>query len=327
MRAVICNTPTGIDDLTVGEMPAPLLGDGEVRIRVCAAGVNFPDMLIAEGKYQFKPEPPFAPGGELAGEVMEVAEGVTTVAPGDRVAGVSVWGAFAEEAVLPAKSVVKIPAAMDYRTAASFFLTYGTSYHALRQRADLKAGETLLVLGASGGVGVAAVQLGKAMAARVIAAAGTDEKLEIARAEGADELVNYRDQSLKEAVKALTGGKGADVIFDPVGGDAFEGAMSAINWKGRLLVVGFASGEIPKLAVNRALLKGCSVVGVFWGAFMVKEPELYAANNAALLKLWEEAKIRPRISATYPMEDAVRALRQFADRTVVGKIILEMGTD
>jgi len=327
MRAVLCKTPTGIDDLVVDRIDPPSLGKGEVRVAVHAAGVNFPDTLIVENKYQFKPEPPFSPGGELAGEVIEVSEGVTGVAVGDRVAGMSLWGAFAEEVTLPAESVILIPDSMDYVSAAGFFLTYGTTYHALVQRANLQPGETLLVLGASGGVGTAAIHLGKILGARVIAAAGSPEKLEVARAQGADDLVNYREESLKEKVKALTDDNGADVIFDPVGGDAFQQSMSAINWKGRLLVVGFASGDIPKLAMNRVLLKGCSVSGVFWGEFIKREPAQSAQNNAVLIKLFEEGKLRPLISDTYPMEKAAEALHRFAARDIVGKIVLTMGRD
>ena len=327
MRAVLCKAPTGIDDLVVDSIDPPPLGKGEIRVAVHAAGVNFPDTLIVEDKYQFKPEPPFSPGGEFAGEGVEVAADVDSAAVGDRVAGTTLWGAFAQEVTLPAASVIRIPDSMDHVSAAGFFLTYGTTYHALVQRADLQPGETLLVLGASGGVGIAAVHLGKILGARVIAAAGSPEKLEVARAQGADDLVNYREESLKEKVKALTGGKGADVIFDPVGGDAFQQSMSAINWKGRLLVVGFASGEIPKLAINRVLLKGCSVIGVFWGAFAEKESSLNAQNNAVLMQLYEEGKLRPLISDTYPMEKAAEALHRFAARDVVGKIVLTMGRD
>ncbi|RMF09160.1 MAG: NADPH:quinone oxidoreductase family protein, partial [Alphaproteobacteria bacterium] len=318
MKAVLCKAPTGIDDLVVEDVPSPRPGKGEVLIAVQAAGVNFPDMLIVQGKYQFKPDPPFSPGGELAGEVIALGEGVTDFAVGDRVAAMTVWGAFAEQVVVPARNLVRIPDAMDYETAAALFLTYGTAYHALRQRGNLAPGETLLVLGAAGGVGLAAVQLGKVLGARVIAAAGAPEKLEVAREAGADHLVDYTTESLRDQVRALTGGKGADVIFDPVGGDAFQQSMSAINWNGRLLVVGFASGEIPKLAVNRVLLKGCAVVGVFWGAFTEKEAALNAANNRDLLRFWEEGKIRPLISASYPLEKARDALRQFETRKVVG---------
>lgn len=322
MKAVLCKRHAGPEALVVETVPRPALGAGEVRIRVHACGVNFPDTLIIRGKYQFKPDLPFSPGGEVAGEVTEVAPGVTAVKPGDRVAALSVWGGFAEEIVVPENKVTVIPDAMDYPTAAGFLITYATTYHALVDRAKLQPGETLLVLGAAGGVGIAAVQLGKALGARVIAAASSADKLAVARENGADEGIDYVKGDLKQQVRDLTGGKGADVIYDPVGGDATDAVMSAINWKGRLLVIGFASGEIPRLALNRVLLKGCDVVGVFWGAFTEREPERSAANNQALMDLFEQGRIKPLVSATYPLERAADALREIEERRARGKIVL-----
>ncbi len=322
MKAVLCKRHAGPEALVVENVPCPTPGPGQVRIRVHACGVNFPDTLIIRGKYQFKPDFPFSPGGEVAGEVIELGEGVTRVKLGDRVAAMSVWGGFAEEIVVDQKMVTRIPDAMDYPTAAGFLITYATTYHALVDRAKLQPGETLLVLGAAGGVGIAAVQLGKALGARVIAAASSADKLAVARENGADEGIDYVKGDLKQQVRDLTGGKGADVIYDPVGGDATDAVMSAINWKGRLLVIGFASGEIPRLALNRVLLKGCDVVGVFWGAFTEREPERSAANNQALMDLFEQGRIKPLVSATYPLERAADALREIEERRARGKIVL-----
>ncbi len=265
MRAVLCKSYGPPESLVVEDVPSRPLGEGEARVRVEACGVNFPDTLIIEGKYQFKPPMPFSPGGEIAGVVTEVAPGVDGVAVDDTVIGMIGWGGFAEEAVVSADRLMQRPAAMDVVTAAGFGMTYGTSMHALKQRAQLRAGETLVVLGAGGGVGLAAVEIGKIMGARVIAAASTAEKLETARAHGADETINYAEESLKDRIKELTDGRGADVIYDPVGGDFTEQALRATNWNGRLLIIGFASGPIPKLPANLPLLKGCSIVGVFWG--------------------------------------------------------------
>ena len=258
-----------------------------------AAGVNFPDTLIIEGKYQIKPPFPFSPGGEAAGVIASVGDKVSHLKPGDRVMGLTGYGSFAEKIAVDASRILPIPKNMDFVTAAGFSMTYGTSMHALKQRADLKPGETLLVLGASGGVGLAAVEIGKAMGARVIAAASSAEKLEVARAAGADELINYTEVSLKDAVKELTKGQGADVIYDPVGGDLFDQAVRSINWKGRLLVVGFASGRIPEFPVNLALLKGSSIVGVFWGAFAAREPQTNRENFEELFAWFSEGKLKP----------------------------------
>ncbi len=265
MKAVLCKAFGPAETLVLEEVASPEAKKNEVLMEVHAAGVNFPDTLIIEGKYQFKPPFPFSPGGEASGVVTAVGEKVSHLKVGDRVMALTGWGSFAEEVAVPGYNVMPIPASMDFASAAAFGMTYGTSMHALKQRANLQPGETLLVLGASGGVGLAAVEIGKAMGAKVIAAASSAEKLEVAKAAGADELINYSESNLKDEVKRLTGGQGADVIYDPVGGDLFDAAIRSIAWNGRLLVVGFASGRIPELPVNLPLLKGAAVVGVFWG--------------------------------------------------------------
>ena len=323
MRAVLCKSYGPPESLVVEDVPSRPLGEGEARVRVEACGVNFPDTLIIEGKYQFKPPMPFSPGGEIAGVVTEVAPGVDGVAVDDTVIGMIGWGGFAEEAVVSADRLMQRPAAMDVVTAAGFGMTYGTSMHALKQRAQLRAGETLVVLGAGGGVGLAAVEIGKIMGARVIAAASTAEKLETARAHGADETINYAEESLKDRIKELTDGRGADVIYDPVGGDFTEQALRATNWNGRLLIIGFASGPIPKLPANLPLLKGCSIVGVFWGSFRQREPELEAENFRELFQWYLDGRIKPHVSATYPLEQAPQALHDLMERRAVGKIVLK----
>lgn len=322
MRAVVCKQFGPPETLVVEEVPSPPVGAGQVRVAVHACGVNFPDTLIIEDKYQFKPPLPFTPGGEVAGEVVEVGEGVSKSRVGDRVIAMVGWGGFAEELVVEETRIMPVPGGMDWVTAAGFTMTYGTSIHALEQRAALAPGETLLVLGAAGGVGLAAVELGHRMGARVIAAASSEEKLALCRRYGAAETVNYSTESLKDRVKELTGGAGADVIYDAVGGDFFDQAIRCINWRGRLLVVGFASGRIPQLPVNLVLLKGCSVVGVFWGAFTFREPETNAANLAKLGKWYESGRIQPHVCATYPLERAPEALRAILARKAQGKIVL-----
>ncbi len=325
MKAVLCKEYGPPESLVVEELPSPPLEPGQVRLRVRACGVNFPDTLIIENKYQFKPPLPFVPGGEAAGEVIEVASGVSTVSVGDRVIAMVLCGGYADELVADVSRVMPIPEGMDDATAAGFTMVYGTSHYALKQRAELRPGETLLVLGAAGGVGLAAVELGKLMGARVIAAAGSADKLQLCKEYGADELIDYSKESLKDRTRELTGGIGADVIYDPVGGDLFDQAIRAINWKGRMLIVGFASGRIPELPVNLALLKGCQVVGVFWGAFTAREPEVNAANLAELGRWFSEGKIRPHVSASYPLEQAPQALRAILDRKAKGKIVLVPG--
>ncbi|GAB5471346.1 MAG: NADPH:quinone oxidoreductase family protein [Rhodospirillales bacterium] len=322
MRAVLCKTLGGPDDLVLDEIEPKPLQPGQVRLATAACGVNFPDTLIIAGKYQYKPDLPFSPGGEVSGRVVELARDVTGWREGDEVIAMTGWGGFAEQVVTTPDRLLARPDSMDPVTAAGFAMTYGTTYHALVQRAQLAPGETLLVLGAAGGVGLAAVELGKALGARVIAAASTAEKLAVAKTAGADALIDYSKESLKDATKALTDGKGADVIYDPVGGDLFDQATRAINWKGRLLVVGFASGRIPQFPANLALLKGSSVVGVFWGAFREKEPAVNEENFRQLFKLHAEGKIKPLISETYPLERAGEALTTFIERRAVGKLVL-----
>jgi NADPH:quinone reductase len=322
MKAIVCKEYGPPESLVYEDVQPQAMGKSAVRVAVKAVGVNFPDTLIIQGKYQFRPDPPFTPGGEFAGEIIEVGADIKHLRAGDHVCGVITWGAYAEQLVAPAGAAIPIPKGMDFESAAAFPMIYGTSYHALKQRADLKAGETLLVLGAAGGVGLAAVQLGKVMGARVIAAAGSDDKLAICKQHGADDLVNYSTGSLKEQVKKLTGGKGADVIYDPVGGDFFDQCMSCINWNGRLLVVGFASGSIPSLAINRALLKGCAVVGVFWGQFVMKEPQLNMANFVQLFQWYTEGRLTPPISRRYPLAQAAVAMDDLLTRKATGKLIL-----
>lgn len=322
MKAVLCKAFGSADTLVIEDIASPVIKGNEILLDVHAAGVNFPDTLIIEGKYQFKPPFPFSPGGEAAGVVAAVGDKVKAFKPGDRVMALTGWGAFAEQVAVPAYNVLPIPPGMDFQTAAAFSMTYGTAMHALKQRAGLQAGETLLVLGASGGVGLAAVEIGKAMGARVIAAASSAEKLAVARNAGADELVNYSETSLKDEVKRLTDGNGANVIFDPVGGDLFDEAMRAIAWNGRLLVIGFASGRIPELPVNLALLKGAAVLGVFWGAFAQRQPEDNAANFAQLFTWFEEGRARPLVSKVYSLEQAGAAIESLKARKAVGKVVI-----
>lgn len=322
MKAVLCKAFGPAETLVLEEVASPEPKKNEVLIDVHAAGVNFPDTLIIEGKYQFKPPFPFSPGGEAAGTVAAVGEKITHLKPGDRVMALTGWGSFAEQVAVPGYNVMPIPKGIDFNSAAAFGMTYGTSMHALKQRANLQPGETLLVLGASGGVGLAAVEIGKAIGARVIAAASSDEKLEVAKAAGADLLINYSTSSLKEKVKELTGGQGADVIYDPVGGDLFDEAIRSIAWNGRLLVVGFASGRIPELPVNLALLKGAAVVGVFWGSFAQRQPQDNLANFQQLFAWHAEGKLKPLVSQTFPLERAAEAINALGQRKAVGKVVV-----
>jgi NADPH2:quinone reductase len=322
MKAIVCKAFGEPEKLVYEDFPLPTLGPGDVHIRVAAAGVNFPDSLIIQNKYQFKATPPFVPGAEVAGTVIDVGAKVKHVAAGDVVAALIPVGGYAEEVVAPADAVMKLPAGFDPVIAAGFALAYGTTLHALKQRAQLKAGETLLVLGAAGGTGLSAVQLGKLMGARVIAAASSPEKLAICREQGADEVIDYSKESLKEAVKKLTKGQGADVIYDPVGGALAQDCFSAIAWNGRYLVIGFASGTIPEVALNRLLLKGASAVGVFWGAFVAREPQVNAANFAELFGWISDGRLKPYVSKQYPLADAAQALRDMLDRKVTGKVVL-----
>jgi len=322
MKAVLCKQFGPPESLVLEDIEPTPCGPGQVRLGIHACGVNFPDTLMIEDKYQFKPPMPFSPGGEVAGEILEMGDGVEGRSLGDGVIAMTGWGGFAEEVVVDAARLMPIPDGMDYVTASGFSMTYGTSYYALKQRGQLKPGETLLVLGAAGGVGLAAVELGHVMGARVIAAASSDEKLELCREYGAEECINYATENLKERTKELTGGHGADVIYDAVGGDYFDQAIRCINWEGRLLIIGFASGRIPELPVNLALLKGCQIVGVFWGAFTGRDPSANAQNFVELGQLYEQGKIKPHVSATYPLERAGEALQSLLDRKAKGKIIV-----
>lgn len=323
MKAILCKSWGLPDTLVVEELPDVVPGPGEVAIDVQAAGVNFPDVLIIQNKYQFKPELPFTPGSELAGVIRAVGEGVTHLKAGDKVLAFVSQGAFAQQIAVPAKMVMPMPPGLNFDTAAAVTLTYGTSHHAVVDRAQLKAGETMLVLGAAGGVGLAAIEIGKALGARVIAAASSDEKLAVCKDHGADITINYSTEDLREAIKIATDGKGPDVIYDPVGGIYAEPAFRSIGWRGRYLVIGFANGEIPKLPLNLPLLKGASLVGVFWGEFAKREPK---ANQAAMHQLmgWmAEGKIRPHISGRYALADTPRALNDMAARKVTGKVVIQ----
>ena len=322
MKAVVCKAFGPPESLVIEELPSPRPGPGEVVVSMKAASVNFPDVLIIQNKYQAKPPLPFSPGSELAGIVKEVGEGVTSVKPGERVIAFTTYGAFAEEVKTDAARILPLPETMSFASGAAFLLTYGTSDHALRDRAQLKPGESLLVLGAAGGVGLAAVEIGKALGARVIACASTDEKLAICREHGADETINYATEDLRERIKALTAGKGVDVVYDAVGGAFSEPALRSTAWRGRFLVIGFAAGDIPKLPFNLPLLKGASVVGVFWGEFTRREPKAFAESVRQLMRWHAEGKLRPHVSQSYPLERAVDALKAMAARQVKGKVVL-----
>ena len=325
MKAVLCKAYGPPESLVVEDIASPTPGPGEVVISVKATSVNFPDVLIIENKYQVKPPLPFSPGSELAGVVKTVGDGVTAFKPGDRVMAITGYGAFAEEVTSEARRMLAIPPGMEFATAAAFGLTYATSEHALVDRGALKSGETLLVLGAAGGVGLAAIEIGKALGARVIACASTGDKLTVCRAHGADETINYTTEDLRERIKALTGGNGPDVIYDSVGGPYTEPALRSIAWRGRLLVVGFAAGDIPKMPLNLTLLKGCSIVGVFWGEFTRREPQRFVESMARLGRWYAEGKLTPHISETFPLDRAADALRLMANRQVKGKVVLTVG--
>jgi NADPH2:quinone reductase len=323
MRAIRVHELTGPEALRLDDdVPTPKVSAGHVLIDVHAAGVNFPDILQTRGKYQFQPALPFSPGGEAAGVVAAVGGGVTSVAVGDRVAATMIYGAYAEQVVVPEPSCVKLPAGVSFEIGAATLLTYATTLHALADRAALRSGETLLVLGAAGGVGIAAVELGALMGARVIAAASTDDKLAFCRAHGATEGINYATSDLKDQIKALTKGNGCDVVYDPVGGALAEPALRGTAWQGRYLVIGFASGEIPKIPLNLVLLKGCQIVGVFWGSFAMREPVKNRAHAAQLFAWIEEGKLSPHVDAVVPLSDAASALQRLEQRKVMGKIVL-----
>lgn len=325
MKAIVCEAWGPPSSLQLRELPSPVPGPGQVLVRTRVAAVNFPDALIVAGKYQAKPAFPFSPGGELSGEIIAVGAEVKRLAPGDKIVGITPFGAYAQEVLVDASNVVPLPHDIsdeNLELAGSFVLTYGTSLHALKDRAQVRAGETLLVLGAGGGVGLAAVEIGKLLGMRVIAAASTAEKLAAARERGADETIDYTAEDLRERIKALTDGRGVDVVYDPVGGDFAEPALRSVGWRGRYLVVGFAAGDIPKIATNLLLLKGSSLVGVFWGEFVRREPALNAENMALLFSWLHERKIHPLISRRYPLSQAPQALEALLGRQAIGKLVV-----
>ena len=323
MKAILCKTLGPPEDLVFTEVPDLQAGAGQVLVDVHAASLNFPDTLQIQGKYQFQPPLPFTPGSEVGGTVRAVGAGIQDIKVGDRVMATPMIGGLAEQVLVNRDGLRRIPDNMDFKSAAAFAMVYTTSYYALKQRAMLQAGETLLVLGASGGVGLAAVELGKLMGAVVIAAASSDAKLEFVNQYHPDHLLNYGDGDLKEKVKVLTNDKGADVIYDPVGGDLFDQATRCINWNGRLLVIGFTSGRIPEYKANLALLKGSSMVGVFLGRFRREEPQAYEENFQELLDLYAAGKLHPTVTQTFKAEDYLKAFRVFSERKVMGKVVLE----
>jgi NADPH2:quinone reductase len=322
VHAWLCENPVGVEALTWKELPTPAPQAGQVLIRIEAASLNFPDLLIVQNKYQMKPDLPFVPGSEYAGVIEAVGEGVTHLKVGQSVACLSGTGGFGTHTLAPAKLCMPLPAGFPAVDAAAFIMIYATSHHALMDRAGLKAGETVLILGAAGGVGTAAIQIAKAAGARVIAAASTDEKCALCKSLGADEIINYTTQNMREVLKTLTGGKGPDVIYDPVGGDFAEPAFRSIAWRGRYLVVGFAAGPIPALPFNLALLKGASIVGVFWGDFARREPQANAAMMAELATWYDQGKVKPVIDRTMPMSDLKAAYAHMGSRGVMGKLVM-----
>jgi NADPH2:quinone reductase len=325
MKAVLCKQYGPPQSLTFEDLPSPQPGPGEVVVSVKAASVNFPDVLIIQNRYQFKPPLPFSPGSELAGVVKEVGPDVSSWKAGDRVMAFTTYGAFAEEVKTEVSRLVALPQGMDFVTGAAFLLTYGTSDHALRDRGALKAGETLLVLGAAGGVGLAAIEIGKALGARVIACASSEDKLAVCKSHGADATINYAAEDLRGRISALTDGRGVDVVYDAVGGPYTEPAFRSLAWRGRLLVVGFAAGEIPKLPLNLALLKGAAAVGVFWGDFAKREPQAFAESVRQLAGWFRAGKLKPHVSETLPLQKAADALKLMAARQVKGKVVLTVG--
>ncbi len=329
MRALLSKEPGGPDTLTIGDLADPIAGKGQVVIAVRACAVNYPDVLIIEDKYQFRPQRPFAPGGEVAGVIESLGEGVTGWAVGDRVIAVTGHGGMVEKLAVPAAALHLLPANRSFEEGAALLLTYATAIHALLDRGRLDAGQTLLVLGAAGGVGLATIELGKAFGARVVAAVSSEEKAAAARAAGADDVVVYPhapldkagSKALADAFKAAVGRQGADVVFDPVGGDYAEPALRSVGWEGRYLVVGFPAG-IPKLPLNLTLLKSCDVCGVFWGAFAMRDPAANAAHVATLFRLWDEGRIAPRVTGTFPLERGGEAIAALAGRRVIGKLVV-----
>lgn len=324
MRAILCKDWGEPDTLILGDVASPSPGPGEVKIRIRAAGVNYADIVMVRGQYQEKPSLPFSPGLEGAGEILSVGEGVTAFAPGDRVMAVIGIGAFAEEAVVAVNSVFSIPEGMDYSMAAAFPVAYGTSHIALTDRAEIKKGETLLVLGAAGGVGLTAVECGKALGANVIAAASTKEKLDIAKEHGAHHLINYIDEDLRASVRKLTEGRGADVVYDPVGGDLSKSAMRSMNQLGRMLVIGFAAGDIPNFPANYLLVKNISIVGVYWGWYRLNRPEIFKKSFENLAIWYAEGHLKPHISRVFPLEQVPKALGLLESRQATGRIVIDI---
>jgi NADPH2:quinone reductase len=327
MRAVLCKEWAGPEKLVVEEVPSAPIKDGAVRIAVHAVGINFADLLLISGQYQEKPPFPFTPGMEVAGTVMEVGAGVSTLRVGDRVMALTGTGAYADEVIADVNRVYEIPDAMDYVTAAGFPVTYGTSYGAFEWRAHLQAGEWLLVFGASGGVGLTAIEIGKAIGARVIACANGPQKLAIAQEHGADHLIDYSKEDIRERVKAITGGRGADVVYDPVGGDAFDASLRCIAWGGRLIVIGFASGRIPQAPANILLVKNIDVIGFYWGSYQARKPQLLRDSYTKLFQWYKEGKLKPHTSAQMDLKDVTAAMELLRQRKSTGKVVLTTGRE
>jgi NADPH2:quinone reductase len=322
VRAVLCREFGPPESLTVEDVDEPTPADGQVVVDVRACSVNFPDVLIIQNLYQFKPPLPFSPGAEIAGVVSAVGRNVKGITVGDRILASTGWGGLAEKVAVAAGAVIPIPEGIDFVDASAFLYAYGTSHYALKDRAHLQPGETLVVLGAAGGVGLAAVELGAVMGATVVAAASSDDKLELCRERGASLTINYATEDLKARIREVTGGAGADVIYDPVGGAYSEPALRAIAWEGRFLVIGFAAGQIPAIPLNLALLKSCQIVGVYWGAFVGRYPDRHRQNVEELMGWWRDGKLRPHVSSTYPLERASEAIRELADRRAKGKVVV-----
>ena len=324
MKAIVCNEWCKPADLKVSEIKNPTLDDNSVRVEIYASGVNFPDVLIVQGKYQYKPPFPFSPGSEVAGIISEIGKNVKSLKVGDRIMAVTGHGAFAEEICVPEDKITLIPESMDFITAASMSLTYGTSSYALFQRANIKENDVVLIHGATGGVGITAIEISKAVGAKVIATASTDEKLKIAKEYGADYCINYSQNEFKEKVKEYTDGKGANIIYDPVGGDVFNQSLRCIAWNGIILVIGFASGTIASAPTNLPLLKNCSIVGVFWGAWREREPNGHNVNMEKILKWWKDNKVKPKVSKVFNLEDTKYALQALINREVIGKAVIKV---
>ena len=324
MKAIVCNEWCKPEDLKVSEIKNPTLDDNSVRVEIHASGVIFPDVLIVQGKYQYKPPFPFSPGSEVAGIISEIGKSVKNLKVGDRVMAVTGHGAFAEEICVPEDKITLVPESMDFITAASMSLTYGTSSYALFQRANIKENDVVLIHGATGGVGITAIEISKAVGAKVIATASTDEKLKIAKEYGADYCINYSQNEFKDKVKEYTDGKGANIIYDPVGGDVFNQSLRCIAWNGIILVIGFASGTIASAPTNLPLLKNCSIVGVFWGAWREREPNGHNVNMEKILKWWKENKVKPKVSKVFNLEDTKYALQALINREVIGKAVIKV---